>query len=295
MKQYINAARLVTKIKMLRSGKMHKSFLVVEGTTDSRLYGKFINEKSCEVVIADSKSNVIQCIETCDSENLQGIVGIIDADFWRLEYHHAASSNLFLTDDHDLECMLIHSSAYDNVLSEYANKNKYLRFEERKKSPLKTLILENTAKIGYLRWYSLLNNLGLKFSDLNFNIFVSQTELEVDMRKLIEYVLSQSKKQGVLKTEIVLKDVEKLAKRQYDLWNVCCGHDLIEILSIGFIHIFGEYNAKNLFPGNLEGSFRLAYEYNYFLNTDLCQYLITWQKQNSSYCIIDNRIVHAAM
>ncbi|MDF2612899.1 MAG: hypothetical protein K0S71_685 [Clostridia bacterium] len=292
MKQYLNAARLVTKIKMLRSGRVFKSFLVVEGNTDSRLYGKFINEKTCEVVIADSKSNVIQCIETCDKEKLQGIVGIIDADFWRLEHQHAASVNLFLTDYHDLECMLINSLAYENVLSEYASKNKYMRFEERKKNSLKIFMLENAAKIGYLRWYSLLNNLGLRFSDLNFNHFVSQTELEVDMIKLIEYVLVQSKKQGVLKTEKVLKEVERLAHRQHNLWDVCCGHDLIEILSIGFIHIFGEYNAKNLFPGNLEGSFRLAYAYDYFLNTDLCQYLITWQKQNGNYRILVDKAIY---
>ena len=294
MKQYISAARIVTKIRMLRSGKINKSFVVVEGNTDSRLYGKFIDEKACEVVVAESKKNLIECIEACNRESLQGIIGIIDADFWRLEHLCVASDNLFLTDYHDLECMLIQSKAYDNVLSEYANKNKYMRFEEQKKATLKTLILKSTAKIGYLRWYSLINNLGFKFSNLDFNTFVSQEDLEVDIRKLIQFVLIQSKKQSVLKAEMVLKEMERLKNKQHDLWDVCCGHDLIEILSIGFIHVFGEYNAKNLFPGNLEGSFRLAYAYDCFLNTALYKDLITWQKLNSDYCIIEHQTISSA-
>jgi hypothetical protein len=293
MKEYISATRLVTKIKMLQNGKTSKCFLIVEGTTDFRLYGKFIDQRTCEVIIGDSKSNVVGCIELCHHEKMQGVIGIVDADFLRLEARTSLPKNLFLTDYHDLECMLINSDAYEDILSEYANRSKYLRFEERKKKSAKTIALENTAKIGYLRWYSLLYNMGLKFSNLDFNVFVNQTELEIDIKKLTDYVLIQSKKQGILKAENIIKEVEKLVNKKRNLWDVCCGHDLIEVLSIGFTHIFGDYNAKNLFSGNLEGSFRLAYEYHYFARTELYHFLENWQKENSNYCILVNKVMRA--
>ncbi|WP_069997340.1 DUF4435 domain-containing protein [Cellulosilyticum sp. I15G10I2] len=291
MRQYINAARLLTKIKMLRSGKISKGFILVEGITDYRLYSKFVDENMCELIIADSKSNVTQCIEICNREKAQGIIGIVDADFWRLEKEFPKYENLFLTDFHDLECMLINSPAYENILAEYANRNKYLRFEERKKKSLKHILLESGAKIGYLRWYSLQNNLGLKFSNLDFDKFVNAQELEIDMRKLIDSVLIHSKKQNGLNTQKILKDIENLITKQNSLWEVCCGHDLIELLTVGLVAVFGEYNAKNLFPGNLEGSFRLAYQYNYFMKTKLYQCITKWQEANPSYLIFDDKII----
>ncbi len=289
MKQYVNATRLVTKIKMLRSGKANKSFVVVEGITDHRLYSKFVVQSTCEMIIADSKSNVLQCIETCNDEKMKGIVGIVDADFWRLEEQNASINNVFLTDYHDLECMLIHSPAYDSVLFEYANRNKYLRFEEKRKRSVREIILESGAKIGYLRWYSLQNNLGLKFSGLDFSRFVNPENLEVDLIKLVEYILVHSKKHNVFNSSQIVKELKSFIKNTNSLWDVCCGHDLIEILTIGFIYIFGEYNAKNLFSGNLEGSFRLAYDYHSFRMSNLYKSLSKWEQINSSYSLFEHK------
>ena len=289
MRQYINAARFVTKIKMLRSSRGSKAFILVEGITDYRLYGKLMNQEACEIMIAESKSNVIQCIEACNAQKLKGIAGIVDADFWRIEHHSVTLENLFLTDGHDLECMLINSPAFDSILAEYADRSKYLKFEERNKASIKALILRNTADIGYLRWYSLLNHSGFKFSNLNFNKFINVQTLEVDLIQLLDYLLLESKKEHQLKREKVLKAIEELRDKKHDLWDICCGHDFAEILSIGLIHSFGDYNAKSLFAGNLEGSLRLAYEHRYFSNTELYKALKRWQKNNKGYAILEEK------
>ncbi|MDF2596186.1 MAG: hypothetical protein K0R69_2527 [Clostridia bacterium] len=291
MRQYINAARLLTKIKMLRSGKNRMSFVVVEGITDYRLYRKIFNQKTCEIIIGESKSNVTECIEGCDDQRLEGIIGIVDADFWRLENKEPKSDNLFVTDGHDLECMLIHSPAYESILAEYANRNKYVRFEERKRKSLKIHLLENTAKIGYLRWYSELYHLRLRFNELDFNRFLNTDELEVDWVKLVEQTLVHSKKEHLLKKEIILREAKALKDGKHNLWEVCCGHDFIELLCVGLVNVFGEYNAKNLFAGNLEGNFRLAYEYDYFLTTDLYRALDKWQRDHNQYEIFDSKVL----
>ena len=285
MKQYMSATRLVTKLKMLRSGKKDKSFLLVEGITDSRLYSKFIDSNCCEVIIADSKQNVVACIKVFNEEKALGILGITDNDFDGLEPEPEVTPNVFVTDGHDLECMLIKSNAFENICIEYGDKEKCKKFESHIKMPMRDYLIKQVALIGYLRWYSLKMQLGLRFSNLEFEKFVDIKTLEVDLSSLIDYVLLESKKVKETESGLITKEVRKLKAKHHDEWQVCCGHDLMVVMNIGLIHIFGNYNAKNLFPGQLEGNFRLAYTMEDFKQTGLYKQLVTWENKGQGYSL----------
>ncbi len=293
MKGYLNATRLITKLKMLRSGKKSKSFMVVEGITDLRLYSKFIDDTNCNIIIADSKQNVKACIVACNEEAVEGVIGIVDADFSRLEETKEEISNLFKTDGHDLECMLMDSPAYEDVIKEYVNINKYARFEGKSQERVKYILLKNAAIIGYLRWYSLQENLGFNFSMLDFTLFVDVHTLEVNIEQLVKQVLIRSRKINAFEINEIVGKIKMMLEQEEDFWQVCCGHDLIELLTMGFVNIFGDYNAKGLFAGQLEGSFRLAYTKSYFEITQLYKDLVAWQKNNKNFkifsgvCLID--------
>lgn len=283
MKQYMSATRLVTKLKMLRSGKKDKSFLVVEGITDFRLYSKFIDPSCCEVIIADSKQNVEACIKVFNEEKALGILGITDRDFDGLEPELEVIPNVFVTDGHDLECMLIKSNAFENICIEYGDKEKYMKFESHIKMPIRDYLIKQVALIGYLRWYSLKEQLGLRFSNLEFEKFIDTKTLEVDLSRLIDYVLFGSKKAKETESSLISKEVKKLKARHHDEWQVCCGHDLMVVINLGLMHVFGNYNAKNLFPGQLEGNFRLAYTKEDFKQTQLYKQLVTWENKEQGY------------
>lgn len=280
MKGYLNATRLITKLKMLRSGKKNKSFIVVEGVTDLRLYSKFVDESLCHIIIADSKQNVKACIAACNEESIEGIIGIVDADFNHIEKTEEEIPNLFLTDAHDLECMLLNSPAYDDIVKEYVNVNKYARFEGRMQDRVRHILLKNAAVIGYLRWCSLQENLGLNFSLLEFELFIDPHTLEINIENFVKQVLIRSRKINAIESQTLVNKINALDLKEEEMWQMCCGHDLIEILTIGFINIFGDYNAKNLFAGQLEGSFRLAYTKSYFEMTNLYKSLADWQNSN---------------
>lgn len=287
MKGYLNATRLITKLKMLRSGKKEKSFIIVEGVTDLRLYSKFVDDALCNIIIADSKQNVKACIVACNEEQVEGIIGIVDADFSQLEKTEEEIPNLFVTDTHDLECMLVSSPAYEDVIKEYVNVNKYARFEGRSQDRVRHILLKNAAIIGYLRWYSLQENLGLNFSLLDFNLFIDPNTLEINVDNLIKQVLIRSRKINAFQVKDLVEKINILGFREEELWQMCCGHDLMEILTIGLVNIFGDYNAKNLFAGHLEGSFRLAYTRSYFEMTTLYKRLMAWQNNNTCFKIFD--------
>lgn len=132
MKSYLTAARLATKLQMLLCGKKSKLFVAVEGVTDFRLYSKVFVTSVCEIVVGESKQNVVEAVILCNEKHLQGVIGIVDADFWHMDKQQIPE-NIFITDSHDLETMLINSKAYENVLLEYGDGGKVNRFELRKK------------------------------------------------------------------------------------------------------------------------------------------------------------------
>lgn len=284
MRNYLNTTRLMTKLKMLRSGKKNKSFLLVEGVTDLRLYGKFIDQKKCDIIISDSKHNVKACIMECNAEDIKGILGIVDRDFDGVKEEYMQIPNLFRTDLHDLECMLLASAAYHEVLMEYADFNKCARFEASQGTTIREYLLKQSAICGYLRWYSLEKALGLRFSELDFKQFINVKNMEVNRERLIQALLFHSKKEQKLAAS--LKEALSLFKPEsYDLWQICCGHDLMEIMTIGLVNIWGGYNAKMLFPGQLEGNFRLAYSFEYFKKTKIYNALKNWEMEQSGYVL----------
>ncbi len=73
----------------------------------------------------------------------------------------------------------------------------------------------------------------------------------------------------------------------HDLWHVCCGHDLVCILSIGLRRVLANYHEKEVAPEALERLLRVAYEPGHFKATNLCREIESWQQANQPYCVLD--------
>jgi len=275
----------MTKLGMLRSGKKSKTLIVVEGVTDYRVYGKIFDLTTCEIVIGESKENVVEAIKMCEAQQLEGVIGIVDADFWHLKTQRPAvlPKTLFITDYHDLECMMLHSRAFEHVFLEYGDLGKLARFERLVEEKLPIWMLKNVAQIGYLRKLSLERNLELGFSQLTLEKFMDMNKLEVIKERMIQEILFASHKQGSYKVWQINQWLGQEKSQDEDLWQVCCGHDLMEWLSLGFALIFGNYNAKKLFSGQLEGSFRLTYHRALFEETILYNALKKWEYDHPTY------------
>jgi hypothetical protein len=73
-------------------------FLIVEGSTDKRLYQWFMAEDRCRVIDAQSKKNAVEALAILEDEGVSGILAIVDADFQVLEEAQPSSANLLLTE-----------------------------------------------------------------------------------------------------------------------------------------------------------------------------------------------------
>ena len=273
---------IATEIRMRRTSESFEgTFVIVEGRSDKLIYEELFDEANCTFIVSNGKEKAMGAIEILDEDNFQGALAIIDADFSRLEGQAISSLNIILTDEHDLETMLIKSPAFDKLIKELGSENKIEQFNQ----DIREFLLSEGKKLGYLRWLSLKKDLCLKFEDLSFKKFVDTVSLKIDDKKLVTTVKNHSQKQELSELDI-LNSLEGLRDNAHDPWQVCCGHDLIGIISIGLTKAWGTKNTHEVQLELLQRELRLAYEKSYFLNTQLYLSLQEWEKNNISYKIL---------
>jgi len=282
MRESITPDRIANKIRLLRT-QYTGSFLIAEGDTDARVWKNLVDSTKCRVENASNKDNAVKVLNILEKDNFAGVLAVVDADFDILEETVLLSQNLLLTDTHDLETMLLKSPALEKVLREHGSTEKIERFAQ----DIRQTLLQSAKIIGYLRWASLKFNYCLKFQDLAFNDFVDKKTLALNESKLIQTVKNKSQKPGLDEQEI-RANMEKLKTDTQDMWHVCCGHDMISILSIALCKALGTCNSKEVEPNVLEKYLRVAYESSHFRETNLYRSIQTWEQTNKPFEVLPN-------
>lgn len=264
----------------------HKgAFLIVEGDTDARFYRQIIDGAACQIVIAHNRHNAVHALAILEKDSFAGVLAIVDADFSVLEGQTPGSPNLLLTDGHDLEAMLIRSPALEKLLGEFGSADKIAAFEKTH-TTIREKLLELAKPIGYLRWLSLREGIHLRFEDLQFGKFIAEKTFSIDEKKLLETIKNHSQRHDI-DVASLKEQLRSLQKPEHDLWHVCCGHDLICILSIGLRKVIGSHKADDVKPERLEISLRLAFERAFFFKTALYQAICIWEQDNVPLVVVD--------
>jgi hypothetical protein len=281
MREYIqqNPNRWADQIR-LRRDAFFGVFLIVEGHSDKLVYSNFVNSETCEFVISDGKEQALNTIKILDNDKFTGVLAVVDADFDRLENNLPESPNILLTDDHDLEVMILKTPALEKVIKERGSG------EKTKDNNIREILLKIGQEIGYLRWISQKNNLSLRFEGLDFGKFIKKDKLEIDYSDLIKTIKDHSQKQSLVNQEIEEK-IEILRNKEHDPSQVCCGHDIMQILSLALCKAWGTCKPTDVKAENLERDLRLAYERSYFYQTQLYCLIQNWQNANFPYQVLN--------
>lgn len=291
---------LADEIVMVRkhhSGNRH-GWLLVESEADRKLYQQFFPRTSWHIRPADGWENVVHTIETLDRYDQPGIIGIIDADFRRLKQNETnLPDHIFLTDGHDAEIMLLHSPAFEKVLNEYShpeidnNKQpttRLVKFEAKSGRPLLNTLLATAKPLGVLRLVNEKHQLGLKykrqkkggFEYLNKSKFIDPKDLSYDWGSILKAIENFNSRIGCFGREgaAAKADAEAQLDTDFDLAELCNGHDVIHILALALetaISNLGPHRREEL-PLELEKALRLAFYPEHFAQTRLYQRLKTW-------------------
>ncbi len=277
MREFLTDDRDANQIRLRRSTFLG-TFLLVEGSSDKVFYERFIDKIVCQIVVMAGKIRVIGVLDILEKASFNGVLGIVDADFDRLEGSVHESLNLLRTDSHDLETMLINSPALDKVIAEFGSAEKIAKLNV----DIRISLIEAGRSIGYLRWVSQCDGLNLKFSDLKFSKFIDEQTLHINEAALIQEVKNKSQALS-LKTEDLQQRIADEKNKGFNPWQVCCGHDLVEILALGLRKTIGTMSVD---VDSLERSLRLAYEEVYFRKTQLWVNIRQWESNNQPFQVL---------
>jgi hypothetical protein len=275
--------------------------LLVEGRSDETFYKNFVDRSTCRLRVTGGKQRAIDILQILDNETtlnssrFAGVLAIVDADFDRLDSLPHQSPNLLRTDTHDLETMILQSPALDKLLAIFASDDKLKEFRR----DVRTALLEAGMSIGYFLWLSKSENLNLTFDGIKFKEFIDDKTLQINELKLINEVKNKSQpavKSALSDPSEIQKRIAAKKKDDHDPWQVCRGHDLVEILSIGLRKALGSNKAIDVEArsderkNTLENQLVLAYEAAYFLKTHLYQEILAWESSNQPFKVLQYEI-----
>jgi len=278
-----SSASLAANAFFYRDVKPDTPTIYVEGDKDYRLFSHLFKSGSCQIVVCNGKNKVISTITKLNKCNIKGVLAIADADFDRLmEGTLKYQENLFYTDTHDSETMILSADTFDSLLSEYGDDEKLKQFYEYHEIPLKAIV-KICVKIGFVELYSLYFQSGLSFKEVHHNRFIDDEYFTFDYKSYVTALINNSKslpyKDKVKKD--LLEGEDKYADRP---WEICRGHDLTDVISFFFKH-YGSDKLLSYYDTSdkVEILLRMAYHYKTFEGTKLHSSLKQWQNNNSQW------------
>lgn len=259
--------------------------IVVEGDSDKCIYERYVDHEICYVFQGEGKNNVIALVEKINNITQQYFtIGIIDSDFDKITKQDSYPKNIFPTDDHDLESMIIKSEAFNKVvLALCVKKDKMTErpMTNKEINELRLSILDNCKIIGSLRLLIMVGKLNNKYAlkNLHYSNFYLDDNMSIDIDLLIHEITGDEL--SFIEKEYLKNEISKVLNENYDIWQICCGDDLINIFSLIIRRNIGEKHSKNISSYKLSQELRLAYEYYYFKDTNLFKEINIWQTTNN--------------
>jgi hypothetical protein len=173
---------------------------------------------------------------------------------------------------------MIRSAALNYVLTEYGDPDKMDAFVNRY-GDIRDAVVESCYALGLLMYVSDVNDHCLSFKDLDHTTFVDRRGLRTDINRMIDSVINNSPRSKI-DGKTLLMQLNKELRNEHDPWDVCRGHDMISVLSIGLRDVFGSYNCRYIRTGELAGALRLAYDRETFRTTELFRDTEKWCSAN---------------
>ena len=246
--------------------------LLLEGDNDVRFFHRFVKDTEMPIIPAWGKENVLDAVEILESDgNLQGFLGIVDADFGHVDGSLPVSRNIVVTDDHDVEMMIIRTRAFDAVLRELGSRDK-----------IRDTLMQKALVVGHFRHLSVTDDLHLRFEGLRFERFVDRNTLAMNIDKMIRRVFVKSIS-NLSEEDIRDKLLELVADKKEDPYQICCGHDFIAIFRIALRRVIGSKSGQATNPEVLGSMLRLAYDGEDFRQTELYSDAKRWSERNQGY------------
>ena len=231
MRKYINSNSKFNEIKILLNKKKFKdkTFVLLEGKTDIKLFRKLFDNTKVQLESVDGKDNVESVVKLVLKDNNDRILGVSDADFDHLN-KISPQLSIYLTDTHDTETLILNEVGIDSIIAEYATSDYHDGLTRR-------LLIEAFSvsyEIGLLKLVNCRSTYNLCFKEIDFDRFLTVQNLQVkfDQNNFVDEVIHQNRNaQPSLHSKLV-HDIEELRKDEHCKFMICSGHDISKVVSL---------------------------------------------------------------
>ena len=288
MEEYITADRIANAI--MQDNNFKGYYLIVEGIKDTKLFQKYINHDNFKIREGFGNKNVKQALDILSERGFDRKIGIIDSDFNKILGVVEIKDGLFITDDHDIEIMIIKTKALENVLNLFCTKDKISSFEKKIGMTIRDALFNLGTEIGYLKLANRIHDLGLIFkpkvtdgNQLKYKNFIDDETLEfLGDEKMVETVINycRNKSPNLKEASIVIESLKEQKKFKQDIYHLNNGHDLSNILYLILKKTLGSKNKMLVDTNSVEDSLILAFEFDDFKKTTLYKDLYKWHIDN---------------
>lgn len=242
----------------------HRLLVLVEGADDILLYQKFLNEDTTKIE-AVGTCNYFKEVLDYNSAKSDRFIVIKDSDFENIIGFFYTYPNLFRTDTHDAETLMMTENFKQNFKCEFLlNKAEYLNHVERVKEELRPL--------SYIKLHNVENRLRLKFVKCcKYYNGTPQLTLTDCINTIDEIPINKLNHNH--NEEDIIATISKYP--EIDLMQLTNGHDLCE----GIIYKCKTFNIeinKDAIPHHL----RMLYSLEDFKKTKLYSDIMLWASKH---------------
>lgn len=271
---------IVVEIRMLLTART-RAVLLVEGSSDARLYAKFMIE-SVHVVDCRGKDNAVAALQEFDAESPAKVLAIVDADYWNIDESAISSPNVLTTDGHDAEMMIVKSNSFESVLRELGSKDKIDAFlSANLEYDIRSVLLARLLPLACLRYMSHSEGLNLRFEGLELSAVAERKTLLINESALLGRVLAKTRATHMRIASLERKLREYASRlRSTDMYQLCCGHDFVDLLALALRSAIGSQNNEDTKRHRIEMILRVSFDARSFQETDLCSKVLLWQENN---------------
>lgn len=261
MDEFITGDTIANAVRMIRAAQLTKrTVMIVEGESDRRFL-EICMRGRLECYPVKGKDKVIKALEVLKRESALGwFFALMDADFDRLLGVTVSHDSAVMTDLHDLECELLSSPALEKVVREYCSEDKCFSALGVRDLVLAAVrirqeLLEQGSVLGAIRFVSRRDGLSVKFSGMSYEAILVPKTVKVDPVEAVRYLLSRGS--HVTNEGSLMAEVKKVLDAGHEAWQLCQGHDLVNLFLLGMRRLWGRGNLRD---GIVDSGLRLAYE-----------------------------------
>ena len=284
--------RIYTVLKQKNSKDSTKAYVLFEGPTDRALWSEYVASR-CELVRAYNREGALAVLKLVNARepSWRNVAAIIDPDYLLVENSEELQTpNLLYDDAPDLEMSLLDSPALEKVL-----RNTFIHMESNDIVEFTTLVMSKStrlgAEFGYFRLIDFRNRrYNLSFNKVSFEDVADVANETIDHDMAAKLLVQSSS----LTADELTTMVSQLRVSYPPSRDLCRGKDVISLITLVAPIVYRDTVGKDLSAkakiqfksDELYRTLRMAYEFAYFICTQLYRRIREWESAHRPYRII---------